>query len=52
MTTEKLIREALKNVFDALYVKEYTTTWEAARLVRGIEIDIMKLEKTMKVVSK
>jgi hypothetical protein len=40
--TEEL-REALKKDFNKLYVKEYSTTWEIERLVRGIEIDIMPL---------
>ena len=52
MTKEQQIRAALKKDFESLYVKEYTTTWELDRLVRGLDIDIMSLKNTMKVVSK
>lgn len=52
MTKEQQIRAALKKDFNALYVKEYTTTWEMERLLRSIEINIMSLKNVMKVVSK
>ena len=49
--TEKQIREALKQDFRELYVKEYSTTWEVERMVRGIEIDIMPLKNLMKLLN-
>lgn len=44
----KGIRKGLIKDFNALYVKEYTTTWEIERLVRETEIGIMSLDNTMK----
>lgn len=38
------LKIALKHDFNALYVKGFTTSWEAERLVRGIEIDVMGLD--------
>lgn len=48
--TQEQIRDALKKDFNELYVKEYSTTWEAERMIRGIEIDIMSLKNLMKLV--
>ena len=41
-------RQALQADFNALYQKEYTTSWEEQRLVRSIEIDIMEFENVKK----
>ena len=41
-------KQALQADFNALYQKEYTADWEAKRLVRSIEIDIMKFENVKK----
>lgn len=38
------LREALKKDYRVLYVKQFTTDWEAQRLIRELEIDIMSLE--------
>jgi hypothetical protein len=38
------LRLALKKDFDKLYVKEFTTNWEAERFIRGVEIGIMGLD--------
>jgi len=46
-SAEITLREALKKDFRKLYVKEYTTTWEAERIVRELEIDIMSLDNTL-----
>ena len=52
MITEQKLKEALKKDFKKLYVKEYSTTWEIARLIRTLEIDAMPLENTMKLFKK
>lgn len=44
------LKDALKQDFRALYVKEYSTTWETERLIRGIEIDLMPLANTMSLI--
>jgi len=49
---EAKLREALKKDFRKLYVKEYTTTWEVERLIRGLEIDAMSLKNTLAVLGK
>ena len=41
------LKEALKKDFRKLYVKEFSTQWEAERLVREVEIDIMDLSNTL-----
>lgn len=38
------IKEALKKDFRNLYVKDFTTDWEAQRLVRETEIDVMSFK--------
>lgn len=50
--TEKQIKEALKEDFNELYVKEFSTAWELERIVRGIEIDIMPFKNLMKLVGR
>lgn len=40
------LREALKEDFRELYVKEYTSTYEIERLKIEIELDIMSLGHT------
>lgn len=37
------IKSALKQDFNALYVKEFTEDWKEQRLLREIEIDLMEL---------
>ena len=41
-------KQALQADFNALYQEKYTTSWEAQRLIRSIEIDIMKFENVKK----
>lgn len=41
------LREALKKDFKNLYVKEFTTDWQAQRLVRETEIDVMSLNNLL-----
>jgi len=48
MITQRQIREALKDDFKALYVAEFTTSWEIERIKREIELDIMSLRNLMK----
>lgn len=43
-TPRERLREALKQDFNNLYVKQFTTDWQTQRLVRQTEIDIMALE--------
>lgn len=47
---DKKLREALKADFDNLYVKEFTTDWKNQRLFRNIEIGIMDLKNTLKLI--
>ena len=42
--TDNTLREALKKDFKRLYVKQFTTDWEAQRLIRNVEIDVMSLD--------
>lgn len=42
------IREALKKDFNNLYVKKFCIDYEAKRLIRGMEIDIMDLSNLKK----
>jgi len=37
------LREAIKQSFNKLYVKQFTTGWQEARMIRGIEIDLLDL---------
>lgn len=46
---EKL-KEALKKDFNNLYVKEFTTDWEANRIIRGYEIEVMSLSNLEKII--
>ena len=48
---EKL-RQALRKDFDKLYVKEFATDWQMQRLLRNIEIGVMSLENTLKLLKK
>lgn len=45
--TETKLKEALKKDFQKLYVKQFTTNWEAQRLIRETEIDVMSLHNLM-----
>ena len=47
MDKEQELKEALKKDFRKLYVKEFSTMWEMERMVREIEIDIMKLDNVL-----
>lgn len=38
------LKQALKDDFKKLYQPQFTTTWEAERLVRETEIDVMELQ--------
>ena len=44
---ETELKEALKKDFRKLYVKEFSAFWERERLVREIEIDLMRLRNTL-----
>lgn len=46
----KLVR-ALQKDFETLYVKEFTTAWKENRLIRNIELGIMRLENTEKYIA-
>jgi hypothetical protein len=41
------LRDALMKDFNALYVKEYSTTWEVSRMVRNAEIGFMPFTHTL-----
>jgi len=45
-------KQALQADFNALYQKEYTADWEPKRLVRGVEIGIMKFENAKKYIKR
>lgn len=45
------LREALKKDWRKLYVKEFTTNWQAERIVRETEIDIMSFEALEKLLA-
>jgi len=49
---KKKIKEALKKDFRTLYQKEFTTDWEAQRIVREIEIDVMGIDNLEKLFNK
>ena len=53
MTTlsDEQLREALKKDFHSLYVKGFTTSWEAERLVRDTEIEVMSLDNLAKLLT-
>ena len=38
------LRKSLKADFKKLYTPQFTTTWEAERLIRETEIDVMELQ--------
>jgi len=44
LLSDEKLREALMRDFRKLYVKEFTTDWEAQRLVREVELSVMSLE--------
>jgi len=46
------IKEALKKDFARLYVKEFTTDWEAQRFIRNTEIKVMSFENLEKLIKK
>lgn len=46
----KLVR-ALQKDFEELYVKEFTTAWKENRLIRNIELGIMRLDNTEKYIA-
>lgn len=43
--------KALQKDFNTLYVKEFTTAYKANRLVRNIEISIMRLDNVEKLIT-
>ena len=45
------LREALRKDFKKLYVKEYTMGWRDQRLIRDIEIGVMKLDNLENLIS-
>lgn len=45
------LREALKRDFHKLYVKQFSTSWEAERFVRDTEIEIMSFDNLEKLLS-
>jgi len=47
----ELIR-ALREDYEKLYIKEYTTGWREQRLIRNIELGIMSLENTERYISR
>ena len=49
--TEERLRKALQEDFEALYVNEYATDYETKRVIRNIEISIMRLENTMRLLN-
>jgi len=48
---EKL-RKALREDFRKLYVKEFTTDWQTQRIIRNMEIGVMSLENTLRLLKK
>ena len=44
------LKEAIKKDFHELYRKGYCTDWEAKRLVRDVEIDIMEFKHLKKAI--
>ena len=47
-----VLRTALIKDFNNLYVKEFTTDWKFQRMMRSIEINLMKLENTLNLLEK
>tara|TARA_R110000868_G_scaffold15413_1_gene70306 strand:+ start:168 stop:422 length:255 start_codon:yes stop_codon:yes gene_type:complete len=47
----KLVK-ALQKDFEELYVKEFTTAWKENRLIRNIELGIMRLDNTEKYIAR
>ena len=50
MNTDKLKRALIKD-FNELYVKEFTMDWKVQRILRGLEIKVMGLPNTEKLIS-
>jgi hypothetical protein len=51
MDIEKKLKEALIKDFNALYVKGFTFDWQAQRLIRSTEINVMQLPNTLKLLT-
>lgn len=46
------LQRALQKDFEELYVKEFTTAWKENRLIRNIELGIMRLDNTEKYIAR
>jgi hypothetical protein len=47
---EQKIRESLIKDFEALYVKEFTASYQAERIIRRTEIGVMRLDNLKKLI--
>lgn len=44
------LRMAITRDFAKLYVKKFTTNWEAQRVVRALEIELMEFSETLELI--
>ena len=47
---DKKLKQALIKDFKNLYQKEYTSAWRESRMIRSIEIELMSLKNTEKLI--